>query len=43
MQPPDFRDLSHSAWLSMFGEIPFPSGPVPGNSSRPGTWSSENQ
>ena len=31
VQPPDLTVRIHSAWLRMFGEMPLPSGPVPGN------------
>jgi hypothetical protein len=42
-QVPDLIVLSHSAWFSMFGEMPLPEGPVPGNSLFFGTSISENQ
>ena len=40
---PDFIVRSHSAWFFMFGEMPLPDGPVPGNSDLSGTLISENQ
>src|SRR5215472_3698085 len=33
----------HWAWLLMFGLIPLPASPVPGNSDGAGTWMSEYQ
>ena len=38
-----FTSRTYSSWLLMSGLIPFPSGPVPGNSLSAGTWSSEYQ
>jgi hypothetical protein len=38
-----FTNRTYSAWLLKLGLIPFPCGPVPGNSLSAGTWSSENQ
>ena len=43
MQPPDLTVRMKSARLLMLGEMPFPLGPVPGNSFSSGTRSSENQ
>ena len=43
VQPPDFTARIHSAWLRTLGEMPLPSGPVPGNSSRAGTSMSDSQ
>ena len=35
--------LIHAPCVSIAGEMPFPSGPVPGKWSGGGTWSRENQ
>ena len=43
MQPPLLVRWSHSACVLIFGEMPFPSGPVPGNSFASGTCIIENQ
>jgi hypothetical protein len=44
MQPPPLLIMaSHIAWFLMFGEMPLPVGPVPGNSLFAGGRSSENQ
>ena len=43
VQPPDFKLRSHIAWFCMFGEMPLPMSPVPGNSLLSGTFINESQ
>ena len=43
VQPPDFTLRIQSPWLFMFGEMPLPSSPVPGNSCLPGISINESQ
>ena len=43
VQPPDVNVRRHCAWLRMFGEMPLPASPVPGNSLLSGTFIKESQ
>jgi hypothetical protein len=42
VQPPDLSERIHCAWVFTLGSMPFPCGPVPGNSDFSGTLSSES-
>ena len=43
VQPPDFTLRIQSPWLFMFGEMPLPLSPVPGNSLLAGISISDSQ